>query len=528
MAGKEFNLLQEPWIRVMREDCSIEEVSLTEALLHAHSYRGLAGELPTQDAAILRLLLAVLHAVFEHVNVAGEDTEIENADDALDHWMELWEYGHFPEDPLRAYLKAQEENFWLFHPTKPFWQISNIPAEASRPQSEPVQKINGAISESGNKARLFSERGGAEKTTLSNAEAARWLVCMNQYDDNTLKSGLGVALLGQFAVIMAQGNTLFETLMLNFVLLDRDGAPWEKNGSASWEEEIKFDESVRKIAYPRNPVAILSYHSRYGQLVRKNGKLEGYKSPKGGLCYEQISHNEQMAIWKMDKKKEKNNLCRSLNRRQVWREFDSIIANKETYSLLIQWHFELIRGQCIQKNIMLRYGFVSITYDQAQHSSVDNIFSDSLSLHLNLLSELGTSYRQRISDMVARCDRIAKRVGILAYDLYLASGGDKEKKIKLDAAAREHYYFVIDAPFRKWLASLDAEDTSEAREQKIDAWCKEADAAAWKLAEKLVADAGQSAFIGKMVSVGNDKKKYYSSSLAMQWFRSGMRNIDRV
>ena len=33
---KEFNLLDEPWIRVMTDDCSVKDVSLTDALLHAH------------------------------------------------------------------------------------------------------------------------------------------------------------------------------------------------------------------------------------------------------------------------------------------------------------------------------------------------------------------------------------------------------------------------------------------------------------------------------------------------------------
>lgn len=60
----EFNLLEEPWIRVRMPDCTVTEVSLSDALLHAHEYTDLAGELPSQDAAVLRLLLAVLHAVF--------------------------------------------------------------------------------------------------------------------------------------------------------------------------------------------------------------------------------------------------------------------------------------------------------------------------------------------------------------------------------------------------------------------------------------------------------------------------------
>ena len=52
----EFNLLDEKWIRVLTPACAVEEVSLTDALVHAHEYTDLAGELPTQDAAVLRLL----------------------------------------------------------------------------------------------------------------------------------------------------------------------------------------------------------------------------------------------------------------------------------------------------------------------------------------------------------------------------------------------------------------------------------------------------------------------------------------
>ena len=55
MKEVEFNLLDEPWVRVLCPDCTVREVSLTDALLHAHEYKSLAGELPTQDVAVLRL-----------------------------------------------------------------------------------------------------------------------------------------------------------------------------------------------------------------------------------------------------------------------------------------------------------------------------------------------------------------------------------------------------------------------------------------------------------------------------------------
>ena len=48
METMEFNLLQERWVRVRTQDGTIRTVSLTDALLHAHAYVDLAGEMPTQ------------------------------------------------------------------------------------------------------------------------------------------------------------------------------------------------------------------------------------------------------------------------------------------------------------------------------------------------------------------------------------------------------------------------------------------------------------------------------------------------
>ena len=101
----EFDLLTEPWIRVRLKDNTVQEVSLTEALVSAQDYVDLAGEMPTQDAAVLRLLLAVLFTVFSRVNVKGEPEHLEKRGQALRRWSELWQLGHFPAEPIRDYLE---------------------------------------------------------------------------------------------------------------------------------------------------------------------------------------------------------------------------------------------------------------------------------------------------------------------------------------------------------------------------------------------------------------------------------------
>ena len=59
MQEKEFNLLEEPWIKVIMPSLEQKEVSLTDAIIYAHQYKNLSGEMATQDAAMFRLLLAI-------------------------------------------------------------------------------------------------------------------------------------------------------------------------------------------------------------------------------------------------------------------------------------------------------------------------------------------------------------------------------------------------------------------------------------------------------------------------------------
>jgi CRISPR system Cascade subunit CasA len=59
----DFNLLHQPWITVRSPDGSRKDLSLLSLFKDSHLYQTLSGELPAQNIAILRLLLAVLHSV---------------------------------------------------------------------------------------------------------------------------------------------------------------------------------------------------------------------------------------------------------------------------------------------------------------------------------------------------------------------------------------------------------------------------------------------------------------------------------
>ena len=123
MKEKEFNLLDERWIRVIDDQCHVTEVSLLEVFRDSHKYKDLCGELPTQDFAVMRVLLAILHTVFSIYDAAGNAAELEEPDDALERWKEIWEMQRFPAEVITAYLESQREKFYLFHP-EPFPRAS--------------------------------------------------------------------------------------------------------------------------------------------------------------------------------------------------------------------------------------------------------------------------------------------------------------------------------------------------------------------------------------------------------------------
>ena len=200
MQEKEFNLLDEPWIRVITPSLEQKEVSLTDVIIHAHEYKNLSGEMPTQDAAILRLLLAAAVTIFYRYDGDGaraalmkrddmedevddeEDDEGAEGNTVLRRWQRYWKKGRFPEQAVRDYLETWRERFWLFHPETPFWQVKDLQYGTDYG----VECLLGNVKESNNgKTRHhFSMTEGEALYRLSYKEAARWLVHLNAYAVN--------------------------------------------------------------------------------------------------------------------------------------------------------------------------------------------------------------------------------------------------------------------------------------------------------------------------------------------------------
>ncbi|MER6543151.1 type I-E CRISPR-associated protein Cse1/CasA [Streptomyces sp. NPDC001250] len=199
-----FNLLTEPWLPVVRLDGVRQEISLTQALRNAASYRRLVGSTPTMTAALHRLLLALAHRVYQPLDAA--------------RWAQLWQArteGGLPEAELAEYQDQFLGRFDLFDPHAPFFQCPAL----DNPPGSTAKLVAGRAT--GSNRTLFDHTTADQRPVLPPAEAARWLVTTQAYDTSgtkqpyrkarTAEGGLG----NRFGCVLVEGGCLHETLLLN-------------------------------------------------------------------------------------------------------------------------------------------------------------------------------------------------------------------------------------------------------------------------------------------------------------------------
>lgn len=538
MKDIEFNLLDEKWILVRKSDCTVDELSLTDALLKSHEYVELAGELPTQNVSILRLMLAVLHTVFSRYSPQGEPAPLYDSDDAADRWKELWNAGRLPEKPIKDYLASVHDRFWLFHPDRPFYQT-----EAAKIGTEyTASKLNGAVSESGNKIRLFCGCTGVQKSELSYSEAARWLLYVNNYDDTSSKPkgknlpSPGAGWLGKLGLITIRGNNLFETLVYNLILLNHKRNFSEVWGPEcpAWEPDVPNTAERAEIPMPDNLSELYTLQSRRLWLNRDdNEKVIGYNL-LGGDFFEKVdAFIEPMTVWSKvkgnERAGEKFQPRRHDSSVQMWREFSYAFETAEGSHIpgVVLWT-KYIKQMLPESRKLISFSIASVQYGDKDFF-VNDVFSDSLTFHTDLITEIGEHWRAKITEEIEKCKKSAAALRDLAKDIELAAGSSEDTVLKRAVVerAREQYYYEIDLPFRNWLERIDPnwEIVSEQEEQALREWCETAKRIALRIGQELVESAGTAAIVGRAVKDKNDKERYYSAPDAYRYFKVKLNEI---
>lgn len=523
MQEKEFNLLEEPWIKVLSSDLSVKEISLIDCLIHAHEYKALAGEMPTQDFAVLRLLLACMQSIFYQYDADGErDTlsrEENDSEDALNRWEAYKGEEHFSEEAIRSYFSPYTEYFWLFHPTRPFYQCANLTYGTDYGAKCLLGNIKTSNNDTNNKYH-FSMCEGEKLSQISYSEAARWLLHLNGFSVNVkndktapgTKKPAGVGRLGRLGIIYIDADNLFDLIMMNLTPLDKEGDLWN-SPNPIWEHLEMMDRTHQQveilqsneIPYPDNLPERYTVQSRRILLRRKDGYVIGYRAMNGDFFSYEDDFNEPMTLWKgkVDKKTNKTTFLPKQHSPEVqaWQEFPEAFQLEENVEKgqihtpgIVQWAETVCEKFPEEtKNKIITFKTAGMLYDGMSYKYVECI-SDGLSLSYDLLNLLNSNNRaliKRIIQQIDKCKQVkekairpfTKRIGTVLNQPDLSSN--------LTNQLSDKFYSEINQPFRDWLVKIKP---NEEMQTYFTEWEKTARKVAENIAEDYMGTLGEDAY----------------------------------
>ncbi|MFE1957626.1 type I-E CRISPR-associated protein Cse1/CasA [Streptomyces sp. NPDC059479] len=536
-----FNLASEPWIPVQGLDGQVSEVSLMELLTRAGSLRRIVGDVPTQDVALLRLLLAVL---YDSLGEQGGPADIEE-------WEELWEN---PESfaPAADYLGNLRHRFELFDSERPFYQVAGL--RTARGEVAPLSRIVADVPV-GNPFFAMRQPG---VETLSFAEAARWLVHAHAFDTSGIKSAmrgdetrskagkvypLGVGSLGALGGVFAEGATLRETLLLNLVAFEdayegSEFADLTEHDTPVWRQERPIGAGPREERSggpePLGLRDLYTWQSRRVRLIAEGdvvtGVVLGYGDP---LVLSSPWLLEPMTAWRrspVQERKQRRPLVYSPARHDpneaAWRGLGALLPArgqssevaqrgeppKRLRSRITRWFTKVITESEIAPGKLVRLRLVGAVYG-TQQSVIDGIVDDSVVLPVVTLHETNPVYGAAALDAVSDADSAVRALGHLASNLARAAG--RSNADSAAGAARDLGYGALDGPYRVWLRELARQPDLQAARQQ---WRATARRHTVRLARELLRSAGPAAAEGRIIDLPGRGECLMDAGRAELWF----------
>ena len=499
-----FNLIDEPWVRVLTDnDGSTELVSLRDLLENAQNYISLAGDSVTQDFAVFRVILSVLHTVFSRFNSEGkvydsitldecllpvneidEDDIDEYIDDLLDTWEELWKKEELPE-VVFEYLDKWHDRFYLFSDDHPFFQVNveNISSDKlSKPNPTLVsgKNINRLISESDNKIALFSPKyaAGKNKEILNEDEVARWLLTFQGYSGLSDKVIFGnekykasKGWIFDIGGVLIQGENLLQSLLLNLVLVHPDDSYWGYSQKPCWES-LSSERIQRSFENPR-PDNLAELYTNWSRAIHIEPETDINKPFSINIVkLPDLDHQNQflepMTIWRFNSSGENANMFtpkKHQMNQSMWRSFglltrNNSLAEGQRRPALLDW---LEKWEKTVGDIEISLKAVSMQDDGNATSWVPagQIF-DVLNINNYVLNDVKVEgWIPRINDAID----LTKNTIEKTYKIFISDIKDIRQISSSDFVSNhiEEMYFLVDEPFKLWIRSLRAEQNKEER-----------------------------------------------------------------
>lgn len=503
----EFNLIRQPWVRVRWLTGEVEELSLAEVFVQAPQIRGLAGELPSQDAAVLRLMLAIMLA-------ATRPDYQRNEFECLDLWESWSQPDGFPTEVVIDYLDWVAERFELFSSTTPFMQVPDLHTASGK-----ASGLGKIIAELPDGHQYFTTRAGEHVKSLSFAEAARWLVHCQQFDpagiksgavgDERVKGGKGYsfgypAWAGNLGVVILEGANLAETLLLNLPLLQTN-----PSDLPVWERPQSTAAADASHPVPVGPADAFTWPSRRVRLLSAGGRVIDVQISNGDrLPPQNLNAIEPMSAWRHSKNQSKRGQevqmpTTHTSDRLIWQGLAALLSSSSEPGARVQmpgaveWLAKLAGEGAVEPTRPVRLRAIGVEYG-TMNSVIDAVVSDSLGAHVIALTD--PVLRQTAIDAADRASKAVFALVRLGRDLDTAAGSKRDDKAReeADQRSRESGYAVLDGPYRRWLAELNDPSQGSAA---LQSWGDQARDLLSEVGREMVAAAGPDAWQGRTIKV---------------------------
>lgn len=543
-APPRFNLVQDPWVSVRLADGDLAQLSLDQIFARLGEIRSLAGESPVQDAAVLRLLLAIAHSALGPSTERNHNPEFDGLDKpAFSEWAALWRDPARLCSACRAYLSEWSDRFELLDEHRPFYQVAGL--STGKEEVGPLVRLVLDVPNDEEK-QYFTVRAGAGISSLTFAEAARWLVTVQAFDTSGIKSGvvgdprtkggkgypIGPAWAAQLGLVYAEGDHLAETLLLNLVRGNTASGGWHSdddvtaNDIAPWEREDEQAIGVgvragthEDLAPVEGVVDVLTWQARRALLQHSGGRVIGAIIANGDRANTDNGFAvETMTPWRqpLSGVGAKNAPIVLKPRRHAveqafWRGLRGVLPSLTgTHDSrgravrvpgVLRWSGALEAEGILPRTKRIGVRALGLKLD-SNNAIVQDVYDDRLDLNALLVAESGEARRftSAIAQEVEVTEQAVSALGRYAENLALAAGN---RDTDVRSGALERGYFAVDAPFRSWIAEIRADMDAALLEEHQTAWRQRAIALVRRIGDELSDEFSDAVFVGRATSNGS-------------------------
>ncbi|NMO04930.1 type I-E CRISPR-associated protein Cse1/CasA [Gordonia sp. TBRC 11910] len=514
-----FNLVDDPWIVARTVSNTPTTVSLRELFHRAGQLTRVAGELPTQDFAVLRIALAVLYRTLWLRDETYDDIDI----------GELWSAEALPLTEIDAYLDSWRHRFELFDADQPFMLVPDLVTASGN-----TSGLEALVAGSPGVGSLFTMQQHVD--SLTPAEAARWLIHCQAFDISGIKPGavgdarvkggkgypLGIGWAGWLGGLTVEGSTLRETLIHNFVPPEHE----DPDDLPLWEL-APLTAAERQGVEPHGPIGLFTWPIRRIRLYHNGTHVTDALISNGDpVPYWRQQAVEPMSAWRYSDpqtKKYKSTIFMPRQHdagRSLWRSLSALLpadaantgmTKDGTPLALPARSLRALAKRAGEQEIpdhVVRLRSAGIEYGP-QNSTYSELITGGLTFHPTLAMP-GSLARVCVDDALDRADKVARALGSLGGDIAIASGGDVEPARSI---ARERAYTIMGALFSEWLPTV-TDDNADAR---LTVWTEVIRRKVSEAARQIVDNAPPAA-----LAVREVKGHTVSAGTADLWFKKNM------